>query len=545
MNERWVWWIKRDIRVHDNAALRHIVDSDYRCLSLFVFEPSLGNAPETSPLHALALKDALSDLKENLLQRGGDLTIATGEVTDILTSLFKSTPFTGIVSHEETGSDITFQRDKAVARWAKANNVKWFEFPQNGVVRRLASRDERQQIIWNRIWDTPIQSAPRKIVPFLPDLDVEMFSTDIPSDKALLDWSGANVAALDISDEIDLIHGRQCVNETTARHDLSDFLNERGIQYSGGISSPNRAFTSGSRLSAQLAWGTVSLRTCFHQTMDRMGHLKGDKTKDAIQWRKSLRGFQARLHWHDHFIQRLESAPSMEFTALNSAYENVQYLEPGDEQRIRLRAWRRGQSGIPLMDACMRCLMTTGFLNFRMRAMLVTTACFGFQIHWRELLHPLAQVFADYEPGIHISQIQMQAGMVGINTLRVYSPHKQLLDQDPDAVFIKRWVPELREFSSAQIASYESLSLGDYPAPITDIKANAKVIKDQLYAIRQSEEGREAAKTTLKLHGSRLSPNDRVGSRRKKPAKKTVKQSVKKTDEKPDESGPQLSFDWS
>jgi len=90
-----------------------------------------------------------------------------------------------------------------------------------------------------------------------------------------------------------------------------------------------------------------------------------------------------------------------------------------------------------MIDACMRCLNATGFMNFRMRSMLVSFACYGLHLDWR-LIHPhLARVFLDYEPGIHLSQLQMQAGVVGINTIRVYSPHKQIIDQDPECVFIK------------------------------------------------------------------------------------------------------------
>ena len=121
----------------------------------------------------------------------------------------------------------------------------------------------------------------------------------------------------------------------------------------------------------------------------------------------------------------------------------------------------------------------------------------------------------------------------------MYSPHKQLLDQDPDAVFVRRWIPELSGFTAKDIFLYETTSLGDYPNPISDIKANSKEIKDQLYAIRRSAEGKEAAKTTLELHGSRLSPNDRVGS----PSQRRKKAAAKKTN-KPDKPSPQLTFDW-
>ena len=112
----------------------------------------------------------------------------------------------------------------------------------------------------------------------------------------------------------------------------------------------------------------------------------------------------------------------------------------------------------------------------------------------------------------------MQAGIVGINTLRVYSPHKQLIEQDAHARFVKRWVPELRDFDATQIAQYEHRALGEYPAPVTDIKANTKRIRDQIYAIRKSPSGQEASADVLIKHGSRLPGNDR--SRRKKRASK-------------------------
>ncbi|MFK7890878.1 MAG: FAD-binding domain-containing protein, partial [Granulosicoccus sp.] len=290
------------------------------------------------------------------------------------------------------------------------------------------------------------------------------------------------------------------------------------ISYSGGISSPNTAFDAGSRLSCHLAWGTISLRCVFHELTRRGKQLAGQQDPASIRWRKSLRAFQSRLHWRDHFMQRLESAPSMEFTSINPAYNQIQY----QQDPHLLECWITGQTGLPIVDACMRCLAATGFMNFRMRAMLISVGCFGLAQSWQSLQYPLARLFLDYEPGIHFSQIQMQAGIVGINTLRVYSPLKQLNDQDPQARFVKQWIPELRRFDAIQIAQYEEQPLGDYQRPVADFKANTRLIRDQVYAIRKSDAGKVAAEQVLKEHGSRLSGNDR-NKRKAAGVKKSVR----------------------
>ena len=142
-------------------------------------------------------------------------------------------------------------------------------------------------------------------------------------------------------------------------------------------------------------------------------------------------------------------------------------------------------------------------MNFRMRAMVVSFACFGLHLSWRTLHGPLARIFLDYEPGIHLSQLQMQAGITGINAIRVYSPAKQFLDHDQDATFVKRWVPELRDFSPAEIAHAEELSLEGYADPVVNLKERTRLMKDRIFSIRKSETGRDSARETLQRHGSK------------------------------------------
>ena len=520
--ERGIWWVKRDFRVADNDALLEAISSCRHITVLFIIEPSLCRATETSIFHYRAWQQASNDLERRVHALGGHFSVIVGESVDVFQTLWQHCAFDALYSHEETGSHITFSRDLAVEKWCAQHGVHWHQATQNGVIRGLKDRGKRQPVIKKRLMDTTPQAAPVRI-----DGDARQ----VPLDAAVTEWpSFEEVSDKPVCLRIQTEHTQQ-VSETQAELDLHSFLFERGLRYSGGISSPNSAFTAGSRLSAHLAWGTISLRRVFHETWQRDRELAQSvashkqeaydliaeglapqhqySTTQAARWRKSLKAFQSRLHWHDHFIQRLESAPEMEFESINPAYSQLRYQ---DNHQL-LQAWHSGHTGIPLVDACMRCLGATGFLNFRMRAMIVSVACFGLRQSWRSIQYPLAQLFLDYEPGIHFSQIQMQAGIVGINTLRVYSPHKQLLDQDPQLTFVKRWIPELSEFDALEIADYPNRGLGDYPAPIVDLASNTRDIRDQVYAIRKSQDGRTASAHVLEKHGSRLPGNDRTKKR--------------------------------
>ena len=490
--KRVIWWIKRDFRVSDNEAFTKALSYGDEVLPLFVFEKDYIHQNDISPMHVWAWQEALRDLKARCRNLGGDILISKGQILPILTNIHKEWKFSSIYSHQETGNNWTFQRDLSVKKWCSERGISWIEPPQNGVIRGLKKREDRQQIIKKQLFTPPPLPAPKTLK--FPDYFRTLCADrEIPNLHHFFD--------LQSYPEIDWPQ-LQPVSETQALKDLESFLTMRGKWYSGGISSPNTALHAGSRLSVHLAWGTISLRYVFQQTNQRIADYKtAEKNESTKRWARSLRAFSSRLHWHCHFIQRLESSPRMEFEPLNKAYNRIIY--ENDPRKLEL--WVKGLTGFPMIDACMRCLNATGFINFRMRSMLVSFACFGLHLDWR-LIHPhLAQVFLDYEPGIHLSQLQMQAGVVGINTVRVYSPTKQIIDQDPDCVFIKKWIPELRSFNPEQILNYESQILGTYPPPAVNFKADSKKMKDQVFTIKKSLPGQKEAKKVLRKHGSRKS----------------------------------------
>jgi deoxyribodipyrimidine photo-lyase len=272
------------------------------------------------------------------------------------------------------------------------------------------------------------------------------------------------------------------------------------------MSSPLEGWETCSRLSPHLAAGTLSVREAAQAARAARGQAGG-----AL--REGIDSFLTRLAWHCHFIQKIETEPALEQRALHPAYRGM--AGAGDDDP-RFRAWAEGRTGWPFLDACMRCLIETGWLNFRARAMLVSAATMHLGLDWRAVGLHLARLFTDYEPGIHWSQVQMQSGVTGVNTIRMYNPIKQGLDQDPDGVFVRRWVPELRGLRGAAVHQpWRSGGAALYPAPLGDHEALARAARERLWALRRGSAYRAAADAIQQRHGSRRSGMRAVAARRK------------------------------
>lgn len=488
-----VWWVKRDFRISDNECLTEALVNGTSVLPFFCWEREVINEGDYSAFHLQAQWEGLSGLHQSLEKRGIKSRVVIGEIVDQLKILHQKYPFEILYSHQETGNLVTYRRDLAVKKWCEGSGIRWVEKNPSSVMR--GGDADRRRIKLR-------QTDYRKLNPLdIPEMGsqksapVSITHPPIPWERLISEFPKFSKAGVNNS----LVK----VDEQSAWKTLHSFLQDRGVGYAGGISSPNHAFTNGSRLSSHLAWGTISLRSVFDQLDKRRVELA--LQKETGQWNRSLRAFESRLFWRDHFIQRLEAFPEMEKKALNSAYANLVY----EDDPSMLDLWISGRTGYPMVDACMRCLRECGFLNFRMRAMVVSFACYGLHLSWRTIHEPLARLFHDYEPGIHLSQLQMQAGVIGFNAIRVYSPSKQFLDHDPDGVFVRRWIPELRGKTTAEIAHAHESFVEGYTSAVIDLKARAKEMKSRVFEIRKSVSGKKITASVLSSHGSRKLVNTR------------------------------------
>jgi deoxyribodipyrimidine photo-lyase len=479
-------WFKRDLRIHDHAPLLHASNKG-PILCLYIIDPNLWGTADTSTQHYQFLCESLLDLDTALRKRGGCLRIEIGETVQVLDRLWHEAPFMGLYSHEETGNWLSFQRDLSVKNWCRSHGLDWQEFPQFGVVRRLKSR-----ALWKDNWEAHM-SAPTIATPTEFNWVAVSKRLVLPAPKTL------KLSQIDPPQ-------RQTGGRRQAIQTLGEFLFDRCVAYRGGISSPLKAPTACSRLSPYLALGCLSLREVIQATRRQIDQLPHDELR-----RQGLTAFVSRLYWHCHFIQKLESQPELEFTNMHRGYDN---LREHDWNPAHFQALIAGQTGWPLVDACVAMLNHTGWLNFRMRAMLVSVASYPLWLHWQPVGHWLAQQFLDYEPGIHWSQMQMQAGTTGINTTRIYNPIKQASDHDPQGHFVRRWLPALRRVPDEwlfepwrmpeKLQQQCGVKVGrDIAEPLVDLNLATRIAKSRLYERRNRAEVKSAKAAIVKKHGSR------------------------------------------
>lgn len=529
-------WFKRDLRLEDHEALHRAI-AEGIVIPIALIETELWRSSQLATQHYQFALECYQDLHESLAALGLGLSLIVCEQAPQAFDWLRRQigPYT-LHSHMETGDAASFARDRAMLAFCREHQIEWRQYRQFGVVRGLKARSA-----WASQWESLMRQAVfrfdpvgalqsmgkgreilssalarhRRVIARETSIDSTCFGQQAIHGKLLLiqlpeeqfrisegELQPYLPSATTLSlDPLSPTHRQRGGIKQAALH-LSSFLSLRSAHYRGGISSPLRAPEACSRLSVYLSHGCLSMREVVQRSRAHREALGDPKSRQA----KGLEGFLSRLHWHCHFIQKLETEPAIEWQNMHRGYDGLREAE-FDLQRFE--ALKAGNTGWPMVDACVRMLESCGWLNFRMRAMLVSVAAYPLWLHWREVGWWLARHFLDYEPGIHWSQMQMQSGTTGINTTRVYNPIKQALEHDPQGQFVRQWIPALKSLPDQFVfepwkapLKFRLAASDPIAEPVVDLAQATREAKARVHALRATASVIAETEQVVRRHAS-------------------------------------------
>jgi len=497
-----IFWLKRNLRLQDSEPFFESMRAfrkKGKVLPLYCHEPELIQQPDVSRQHQLFIQETLAELDRDVQSIGGELLQAVGETVDVLDRIHRVQPLTNIWTHQETTQNSRFQRDNAVAAWCVANDVELLELAQNGVARGSQTPElfppYFARSVSFKLRDPMGTDLSKRFAPLpFPSCESNAIPTAAGTDKPL----------------------RQKGGRSQAIRNLSRFFTVPYLkQYPFQISSPNTAWQGCSRISTYLAYGIVSDREVF-QAVDRVvtdAHSRMNADQFG-KFQENARFYLDRLSWRRQYMQTFETRPELEFECMLAQFNGVREADYSEGHSLAhsstpssgqseqyFTAWKRGLTGFPYIDAAMRFLNQTGWINMRLRATLVSFATMNLWLPTTKVAEYLAAEFLDYEPGIHHVIHQIIAGTTEFNELMVYDPVKQGRDHDLEGHFIRKWVPELADVPGSELHDLaktafrlskhaENLGYTPYPEAIVDHRATAKKAKDRISGLRRGDSDR-------------------------------------------------------
>ncbi|MFC7080257.1 cryptochrome/photolyase family protein [Halorussus caseinilyticus] len=461
-----VHWHRRDLRVSDNRALAEAASGessadesadDGGVLPVFVLDPEV--LAHASPPRVAFMLDALESLRADYRESGGDLLVVRGDPREELPRIAESHGADAIYWNRDY-SGLARERDSEVRLALDDTGVSRAAYHDEllhepGSIR--TNKGEHYSVFtyfWKKWRDR------EKDAPFDAPGEGEVVAPDDAGDLPTLADLGFDAPEAEVP----------AGGTSPARDRLSAFCEDAIFRYAEDRDYPGRDATS--RLSAHLKWGTVGIREVWQATDAAMEQADGDPDEEGTE-AASVREFQSQLAWREFYAHVLSARPDVVSRNYKSYENNIDWRDDGEA----LRAWKDGRTGYPIVDAAMRQLREEAYMHNRLRMVVASFLTKDLLLDWREGYDWFREKLADHDTANDTGGWQWAAstGTDAQPYFRIFNPTTQGERYDPDAEFIREYVPELADADPDEIHGWHELGpeereriAPDYPAPIVD-----------------------------------------------------------------------------
>ncbi|RLM94798.1 deoxyribodipyrimidine photo-lyase [Halobellus sp. Atlit-38R] len=452
-------WHRRDLRAVDNRALTAAAeavgdaardDPDSGVVPVFVFDDAvLDHAGDARVRYLL---DALSALRAWYRERGSDLVVAQGDPATVLTDLAAEYDADRVVWNKDY-SGLARERDARVRRALNEHDVARESF-HDAIFHKpgsITTNDGDPYSVYTYFWKKwRDREKPEQIAAPGADALADVTGEALPTIEELgFEEPGADV---------------QPAGTAAARERLSEFCEDGIYRYEEDRDYPTRGAVS--HLSADLKFGTIGIREVYEATAEARARASDDQVE-------SVEEFQSQLAWREFYAHVLFFNPEVVTENFRAYEHDIEWRNDPDE----LQAWKDGETGYPIVDAGMRQLKAEAYMHNRVRMIVASFLTKDLQIDWREGYEHFREYLADHDTANDNGGWQWAAstGTDAQPYFRIFNPMTQGERYDPDAEYIKEYVPEFREVDAELIHEWHELSPTqragidvEYPDPIVD-----------------------------------------------------------------------------
>ncbi|PMB24589.1 deoxyribodipyrimidine photo-lyase, 8-HDF type [Fischerella thermalis] len=470
MSDLILFWHRRDLRISDNTGLATARQRSAKVVGVFCLDPNILERDDVAPVRVTYMIGCLQALQKRYAQAGSQLLILHAHPTQAIPALAAALGAKAVFWNWDV-EPYSQERDRTIISALKEKGIEFLENNWDQVLHApedIRTGSNQPYTVYTPFWKNWISKPKAE-----PVATLENAEGLTEKEKEIA--KSAGVIALPSAKDLGFVWDGELIiapGEEAAQERLEEFCDRAINEYQEQRNFP--AVDGTSRLSAALKFGAIGIRRVWQATQQAWENSRSEETQTNI------RTWQQELAWREFYQHAMYNFPELAAGAYRDAFKNF----PWEINQEHFQAWCEGKTGYPIVDAAMRQMNEIGWMHNRCRMIVASFLTKDLLINPQMGERYFMQKLIDGDLSANNGGWQWSASSgMDPKPVRIFNPASQAQKFDPEAEYIRQWVPELRSFDTeylvtGKITPLERQAVG-YPAPIVDHKLQQKMFKER------------------------------------------------------------------